>query len=342
MTGTSPRIRTIVLQGDSHTWGEGVGGEFTLGSPSCAADTRKLGFAFPCYANIIRRRVCEATGSEAHDIDWREISLLYNRDISGKTIRRGCTPIERGRPFAVTAEAGFVLFDFRHSASQTKAVVKIDGFKAADIDLTGEERDSFDDDYVRLPVWTENGKHEISVEAACGSPLLRRIEFHSGKYAVINSGFGSRSIKEYMAGYWQDEVVKYKPYIIALECNTVNDWLRGKPPESYAEYVGDLIAAAHELTDRVIIHNVFPIMGIEADPYSEYDFTTINKRVRAAAIGSGHEDEFADISALAKERMSGLSDWEKAMRFYHDNWHPNESGYEVYADAIWEKLKDML
>ena len=40
--------------------------------------------------------------------------------------------------------------------------------------------------------------------------------------------------------------------------------------------------------------------------------------------------------------VEGLSDWEKAMRFYHDNWHPNENGYAVYADAIWEKLEKLL
>ena len=336
------KIKTIVLQGDSHTWGEGVGGEFLLGTPSQAADVRKLCFAVPCYANLLRRRVCEKTGSKAFDLDWRDISLMYDGDPSFKQIRRGCTAVKPGKPFTVKAEAGFILCDFRHSASDVSARVTIDGRAAAEIDLRGEERDGYDDDYVRLPIRCRNGEHEISVEAVSGEPLLRRIELHSGSYAVISSGFGSRSIKEYLASYWESDVKAFEPDIIVLECNTINDWLRGKPPESYAEYVRDLIDAAYALTDRVVIHNVFPIMGLEADPFSEYDFTTINKRVRSAAIGGGHEDAFADVSALAKQRMEGLADWEKAMRFYHDNWHPNENGYAVYADAIWEKLEKLL
>ena len=340
--GVSDMIKTIVLQGDSHTWGEGVGGEFLLGAPSQAADVRKLCFAPPCYANLIRRRVCDATGSAAYDIDWRHISLMYTGDVTDASVRRGCTAILPGRPFTVKSPAGFVLCDFRHTAAPTAARVLIDGEPAAEIDLQGPERDGYDDDYVRLPAWCDDGGHEVTVEAVKGEPLLRRMEFHSGRYAVIASGFGSRSIKEYLAGYWESDVAAFRPDIVVLECNTINDWLRKEPPETYGEYVRDLIEAARALTDRIIVHNVFPVMGGEAEPMSEYEFSTLNKRVRSAAIGMGVESCFADVSALAKERMKGLEEWQKAMYFYHDCWHPNERGYAVYADAIWEKMEPML
>ncbi|MGI6742950.1 MAG: SGNH/GDSL hydrolase family protein [Eubacteriales bacterium] len=332
--------KTIVFQGDSHTWGEGVGGEFLLGSPACAADMRMIPFPAPMYVNQLRRLVCEATGSSACDVDFRALNLLYTGRADIKPAR-GCLKIGE-KPFILRGRFGFLLITFGKGAGAGTAGVYIDGEKMAEVGLEGEEPENTASGFVRLPLFCPDGDHEICVKAESGAPLLRRIETASGRYACINSGAGSRSTAEYLENYWEDYVAAMKPDIIVLECSAINDWLRKITPEEYLARVERLIAAAKALTDKVVIHDVFPIMGELRSPVSGVPYPDMIKQVRLAAEKSGTADNFVSVFDAANEAMAALNERDRAMRYFHDNWHPNEHGYKIYADTVWEKLKDKL
>lgn len=333
-------IKTIVFQGDSHTWGEGVGGEFLLGSPACAADMRMFSFSPPSYVNQLRRLVCEATGSSAYDVDFRELVLLYTGRADARPTRE-CLKIGE-KPFVIRGRFGFLLLTFRKGAGAGTAGVYIDGEKKAEIGLEGEEGENTASGFVRLPLFCEDADHEICVKAESGAPLLRRIEMHSGRYACVNSGVGSRSTAEYLESYWEDYVAAMKPDIIVLECSAINDWLRNITPEEYRQSVGRLIAEAKALTDKVVIHDVFPIMGELSSPVSGVPYPDMIRQVRLAAEKAGTADSFVSVFDAANEAMAALNERDRAMRYFHDNWHPNEHGYKIYADTVWEKLKDKL
>ena len=333
-------IKTIVCQGDSHTGGEGVGGEFLLGSPACAADMRMFSFSPPSYVNQLRRLVCEATGSSAYDVDFRELNLLYTGRADIKPTRE-CLKIGE-KPFVLRGKFGFLLITFRKGAGAGTAGVYIDGEKRAEIGLDGEEGENTASGFVRLPLFCEGGEHEIRIKAESGAPLLRRIEMALGKYACINSGAGSRSTAEYLENYWEDYVAAMKPDIIVLECSTINDWLRKITPEEYGESVGRLIAKAKALTAKAIIHDAFPIMGELSSPVSGVPYPDMIKQVRLAAEKAGMADSFAPVYDTAQAAISKLCERDAALTYFHDRWHPNEHGYKIYADTVWEKLKNLL
>ena len=48
-----PKIQTILVAGDSHTWGQGSGGELELDSP-VNGELRPLAFTCPSYVNLLQ------------------------------------------------------------------------------------------------------------------------------------------------------------------------------------------------------------------------------------------------------------------------------------------------
>jgi len=59
-------------------------------------------------------------------------------------------------------------------------------------------------------------------------------------------------------------------------------------------------------------------------------------------VGTREDVVFVDANAAFCAALSGISQDERFDAMYVDNWHVNGQGHRIYAEAILDRLKEML
>lgn len=303
-------ISTIVLEGDSHTWGQGVDGERHFSPPAQGGEKRLMPFIYPCYANRLREKINALTDSSADEYEPK-----------------------RSGVYRLFCEAGLFRIQIlaagiggRLQSGQTE--IYLDGRLCFNIELDEKKP------YVIIPLFCNSGMHELIVKDILGDNIIYRIEAYAGNYAVINSGIGSTSLSAYLKSYWQEYVCVYKPKIIIGEANTINDWLSGQSPEEYRSSLFSLIERSDDLGSVLIMHTTAPIRGAQKEPWSAWEYETYIEQVKRAA--QSRKIPLADTNERVKAEIS------MGKEVFWDDWHVNEYAHGIYAEEIINYLKDYL
>lgn len=329
-------MQIIVCSGDSHTWGEGASGMDTaFDPPAQPGEARNAPFGPPCYVNLLRRRLCS---------DYAELlpSALERSGVSGFTREgeRAWFSGEMTLPFV----GRFGRVQLYCSPQGAPASLSIDGSEKAVFDTFSQTPT-----YRWLPCWTTDGAHTLRLRSA--RPMaLYRAEWFGGETAVLNSGVGSCPATRYLADDWQSHVEQYRPAIVILETHAINDWIQGTTLDTYTRTLTEMVRRTRTAGAKPLLVTVEPIAG---DTYlgghrfgpqyfgrSGIEFTAYIEATRAVA--QTERVPLADAYAAVAARLETYPD--DAARYaalYHDNWHPNDLGHQIYAETILQTFRSL-
>ena len=312
----SHATRVILVAGDSHTWGQGSGGEGALGE-LVAGELRPLDFACPSYVNLLRRRVNAATGS-------------------GAAVYPGAVLAE-GEELALPGATLYRLW-FRGQERPSRAEVYLDGRLHACADLTMARSNYM---YRFVPVRCPGNAARLELRSAVGTVELYCAEAYDGPFAVINAGIGSCPLQRYLTPeIWENWITPWQPAAVIAEGNTINDWLAGESPDAYAALLRRELGLIRAMGARPFLHTVAPILGPQAEPYSPYRYPELVKAMRRVAKEEGVP--LADANQRLTRLLAGLPEERWAETLFADPWHPNPRGHGVYAEALYELLGPFL
>ena len=325
--------KIISVIGDSHTWGQGVGGDYHFNPGCCIGDLRMLPFGYPGYVNLLRHAVNLLTGSEAVEYFGKKLHALCEE-----------APDDFGyfsaNPLVIEEKFSCLRILLRAADCETAVQVYIDDVLTDTVVLAPAVQEC--NACVKIHTChAEDGKHTLRLVPVNGAKIgIYRIECYSGPYAVVNCAVGACAVGRYVEQYYDTYVTPLNPWMIVFEGCTINDWLTRETPAEYADVLRVILNRMRQTTENILWHTVSPIGGEQkttpdAEPYDAY----IDAMRRVA------EEEkipLVDSNQVMKDTMQPVrKDWWPQMMF-HDDWHPNGTGHYLYAESIFEELRKML
>ncbi len=330
--------KTIVLVGDSHTWGQGAEDAFVFYPPVQAGDLRPLPFHVPCYANLLRKRMNELSGSACHEASALQGGILK---VEGRIRLEPCFCLERGH-IRLEAAGNLLRLFFQYGPDGAEGKISIDGEQAGVINTY-----DWHNGINNYKIWTydklEDKLHDIRIfleeptgnnpgNAAEGCLKFHRLESYSGPCRVINSGIGSCDSGKYLEKYWESYVLQYKPDIVVVEAFSINDWLQAITLKKYRENLEMLFKSIRDHGARPLLLTVSPILGTQVNRagigFDEY----IHASRQAAA---GMKVQIADANRAMKEIIEKDKNEES---LFSDAWHVNKAGNSIYYECIAREL----
>ena len=155
-----PKIQTILVAGDSHTWGQGSGGELELDSP-VNGELRPLAFTCPSYVNLLRQRIGELTGSLAIEYQGKALSDLCEGNRRGQSAL-----LDEGHRLVLPANAELYRICFQGQTESSRADIYLDGIGRLEIDLTMPVSAHM---YRFIPLLCEDGPKSLEIRCRSGS-----------------------------------------------------------------------------------------------------------------------------------------------------------------------------
>ncbi len=324
-------MRRLLCTGDSHTWGQGAPGlEDEFDPPVIPGELRLAGFGTGGYVNLLRARIHRETGSYARE--WRAADIASQPGIGWEA---PCALVG-AVPFRCAFSGELLRVEWQAASEPTRAVVEIDG-EARTIELPGDPSGT------SYRLWTlplPAGEHEVAFRSAGNPVRLFRVECYGGPWAVINSGIGSCPAGTYRERYWNDYVAAVQPAITLVEAHTINDWLTGDPPALYAQRLTRLIRDIRALGSAVILLTVSPIAGPQIQPGLCAPYDAYVEASRRVAEQEGVP--LCDAHAAMKACLDGMTEEEARAWLYADPWHVNERGHALYAQLLYNTLRNDL
>ena len=325
--------KIISVTGDSHTWGQGVGGEYSFNPGVCGGDLRMIPFISPAYVNLLRHAVNLYTGSSASEYYGEKLAELCE-EAPDDFAYFSSKPLELRDQFSC------LRIFFRAGTVDSAVQVYIDDIPVETVYLPAEDQ-ALNRCIKAHFLRAEDSMHTLKLVPQDGAKIgIHRIECYSGEYAVINCGVGSCPARRY-ADQWYDKYVSpLEPWMIIYEGATINDWLTRETPAEYADALRYILARMRGNTERILWNTVAPIGGEQktsedAEPYDAY----IDAMRRTA------EEEnipLVDTNRVMHDAMKNVPEAWHARLLFHDDWHPNGTGHYLYANSIFEELKKYL
>ena len=325
-------IRTIVIAGDSHTWGQGSGGEMAMGFPLAPGELRPMGFQSPSYVNLLREKLEAATGSGSKEYGGAVLASLAGVPLEGESAL-----VKAGAGLTLPkADLYRVVFQGREGPSL--AELQVNGEPYASLSLT-MPRSAYM--YRFSPVFCGPDGGELELRCKEGDLLVYRIEAYSGPFAVINSGLGSCPLSRYLQPeIWEPWVASWRPAAVVMEGNTINDWLAQETPEEYEKLLEKEIAMVRALGACPFLHTVAPILGPQAQPHSPVFYPDLVEAARKAARRL--QVPLADTNKEMEHCLAPLAPEDRAAALFSDPWHPNPQGHAIYAQELFALLSPFL
>ena len=316
----------ILCTGDSHTWGQGASGLMeTFDPPAEAGERRLAGFAPGSYVNRLRRRAEQLTGASSREWSAAELAKAGSLPF--------CAPFAllTGR-LTLPFSGALLRLEYACSADPAAFTAAVDGVPVGGGELPAQTRPI---DCRLLTVPLSEGAHTLTLSVTRGVLPLFRLETYAGAVAVVNSGIGSCPCFRYRENHWDEMVAAVRPDVVLAEAHTINDWIAGDPPDVYEARLTALLRDYAGLGAAVTLMTVSPIIGDQrwqgGALYADY---TAAARRAAKAAGA----VLCDANAVMTERLSCLSEAEKAEFLFDDPWHPNDRGHALYAELLTDSL----
>ena len=327
-------MKVIAFLGDSHTWGQGVGAEYSM--KVCGGDLRMLSFENPSYVNLIRMAYALKTDSLAAEYYGKKLFEHCDASEDDMGVLDGSELRIRKR---------FALCRIFCCASQIDNEVKLSVDGKENVFTLKAEESVHNKDIKSFVLHVEDGFHTLGIRAVHRLKIYR-IEFYSGEYAIINCGIGSCPVSKYLNVYYDDYIRALHPFGVVFEGCTINNWLTFETKEEYSREISDTIKRMTDDNIRILGHTVFPIGSAEnvmdvpwvntegitvADNYSDY--VKVMKDVLVEK-----QIPCVDCNALMKAMLAEIPEEKRAKFLYHDAWHPNTTGHFIYAKMLMEKM----
>lgn len=330
-------MKVIVCSGDSHTCGEGATGfdsspELSLGvyNTNGKGSGRYSGKDARTYVNLVREAVCSLTDSQYTEVDYPELSKLYE-------MRTECGFMCVEKSIALNHSADMITLEFAEKKKPATVLIYTDGVFYQRLTLHAEITRHGEWSFYTVPIFCA-GTKTLEIVPESGKVYLGRVGYHKGEYAVINSGVGSCTTKRYREECLSDFVIAFQPEIVIAEAHTINDWISGITPEQYKENLKSLLIDIKKTARKVYVLGVSPIMGTQEQAGGLYQDFMIASKIAAEKAGVEMIDTYQDFL----KETEGLSDKERFEKLYHDNWHVNDLGHRIYADNIIKKIGSVL
>lgn len=324
-----PSIQTLLVAGDSHTWGQGSGGEHAL-APFAAGELRPLPFQYPSYVNLLRDQINILTGSFAEDYQGESLAAFAKQSRNGES-----TLLTADNPLIADTHALLYRVCFQGQPEKSRAAIYINGRLYAEIDLVMPPSSYM---YRFFPIWCDSEQDQLEIRSAAGSVLVYRLEAYRGPFAVINAGIGSCPLSRYLsAEIWENWITPWRPSAVIIEGNTINDWLTRESPSEYQQLLRQEIRQVRQLGAQPFLHTVSPILGPQSEPHNSFPYSEFIKAARNAALEESVP--CADANQSMQQMLSGLSEEECASALFSDPWHPNVQGHTAYAKIIFDLFR---
>lgn len=326
-------MKIIAMLGDSHTWGEGVGADYSFMPPCRCSDLRMLPFGFPNYVNLIRDAYNISSGSSTKEYYSDKLTSLCED-------RNGQFGIIKNKSLVLNEKFAFCRVFLMARPDDAFVGFYVDG------SCVGEYKvQSFDTGMNKciclFNFKLEDGIHRFEISARENTEIyIHRIELYTGEYAVVNCGVGSCTAERYADEYFDHYVKEISPYAIVFEGCTINDWISSKTIEKYEADLERIISLSKAITPKVIMHTVFPIQGsvYYGSGVASYDMYIDAVRNTAARCGI----PLADCYSAVREKLNEVPEDKRGAFVYHDKWHPNGTGYYIYAETILPVMKKYI
>ncbi|NLM77371.1 MAG: hypothetical protein GX173_04685 [Ruminococcaceae bacterium] len=326
-------MKTILCTGDSHTWGQGIAGlEDTFNPPVQPGDLRLVSFQYNGYVNLLRGEINSRTASDAVEYAAADLQRL-----SGTQCWSGSVLLDQD-PLHIDIKAALFRIQFHVAETPSEAAVYVDGKLLKTIRLRPAK--------LTHPYQTESffctadGQHRLTIQATMGTIALYRLETYTGVAALLNCGIGRCPTGRFLEEYWEDYVARLQPSLVIMEPHTINDWLTGDPPQVYRAHLIEMIERLQAMSCAVILLTVAPIAGPQAMPFNKISYDAYMEESRKAARICSVP--LCDANALMCRQIAGMSEEQARRHLFHDNWHVNELGHRIYADAAKATMIDLI
>lgn len=334
-------MKVIVCTGDSHTCGEGADDILSANKPkrpNRRYDTAGKGiaklncnFKDPSYVNLLRDYVMKQTGSR-YSLDTCDmLAARFNSPVEDEY----CL-LEREWTLENTWDMMFVCVGEQKETAEL--AIYLDG-KLDRVETLFAAVTRYDDWSLRkLPIGCK-GVKEVKLVPISGKVYIRQIHYAAGEYAVINSGVGSCTTKRYIDECFSYCVEDLNPVIVVAEAQTINDWIHYKTAQEHCDTLKRLIGKYQRLGTKVVFTTVAPIVGEQENEagvlYKDFVDASLQAAADTGVLLVNAYQHFMDALALIPEE-------EQFDYMFVDIWHVGARGHKLYADRIWDALKDLL
>lgn len=334
-------MKIIVCTGDSHTVGQGsdsIRTKYKPKDPNRIYNTAGKGISrggdlnAPSYVNLLRRYVAETTGSSYALTNGDAIRAQTGYPLVNQSVElEGEYRLPKGWQLHTVC--------LMETTVPAKLGVYMDG------ELIREESV-----YTPLPRYNDwsfrnicihcGADQEVSIRPLEGTVYISHIQHDKGPYAVINSGVGSCTTQRYIEECWSYCVEEFQPHIIVAQAQSINDWLHYETAQLHGQKLNELLDKCKSIGAKLVFSTVAPICGTQEGRNSGVDYIEFIRQSRQ--VGERTDLLFADAYAAFVEEISRIPQEQQFDSFYVDNWHVNARGHRLYADTIFEKLKEVL
>lgn len=166
-----------------------------------------------------------------------------------------------------------------------------------------------------------------------GRPVWERFYAHR---RAVNLGFNSDRTEQVLWRLQHGEIDGIHPKVAVVMIGTNNSGTREDPPEETAAGVQAIVRLlrAKLPETKILLLGIFP-RGATASDFLRLVNESINARLRGFA--DGQHLFYADLGHLFLDRDGRLK-----RDLMPDLLHPNERGYQVWAEAMEAQLKALL
>jgi len=152
-------------------------------------------------------------------------------------------------------------------------------------------------------------------------------------FNAINMGFGGDRIQHVLWRFENGALDGISPKVAVVMIGT-NNW-RGNTHEEIAEGVGVICAQIRERLpeSKILLLAIFP--RVTVDPWAGANVVMANSLIEK--LDDKKWIHYLDIGASFRDERGRM-----IFDIMPDGLHPNEEGYEIWAEAIRPKLSDLM
>ncbi|MEJ6601417.1 MAG: GDSL-type esterase/lipase family protein [Verrucomicrobiia bacterium] len=152
-------------------------------------------------------------------------------------------------------------------------------------------------------------------------------------FQAINMGFGGDRIQHVLWRFEHGALVGISPKVAVVMIGT-NNW-RNNTHEEIAEGVEEICDQIRERlpNTKILLLGIFPRVSV--DPWAGANVVMANRLIEK--LDDGEWIHYLDIGSSFRDKRGRL-----IFEIMPDGLHPNEEGYNVWAEAIRPKLSDLM
>lgn len=334
-------MKIIVCTGDSHTVGQGADSVKTKHKPKIPNgiyNTAGKGISrggnldAPSYVNLLRSLVAEATGSEYALTDGNAMRAQTGYPLVNHAVKlEGKLHLPKGWQLHTIC--------LMETTAQAKLGIMIDGAPVRSEVLHTPLPRYHDWSFRNICVHCEPDQ-QVTLLPLEGDVYISHVQHDKGQYAIINSGVGSCTTQRYLDACFGYCVEEFQPDVVIAEAQTINDWIHYEEAPKHAQMLNTLLDRCKALGAKLLFSTVAPIAGNRLSKAHGIDYAAFMEQARQ--IGERQDVRFADANAAFQKELESIPEEARFDHLYVDNWHVNGRGHKIYANTIFEKLKEML